>query len=118
VSNPLHTDAHELASRLLSGAGLNITRFRRSLNRTLPGRKGERSMATVIWHGTQGELARLQEAVSQHCECVGGMFGLQPTHCPAHVMLADQSGLDHLLYVYRMRKLFIRRELYALPART
>jgi hypothetical protein len=33
-------------------------------------------------------------------------------------MLRDQGMLDHLLYVYRMRRLFIRREMYAMPSRT
>ncbi|MBV8715228.1 MAG: hypothetical protein JOZ65_09180 [Chloroflexi bacterium] len=74
-------------------------------------------MAIAIWHGTRHELARLREAVAEHCECLGGMFGLPPTRCSAHDMLAHQASLDHLLYVYRMRKLFIRRELYAMPTR-
>jgi hypothetical protein len=74
-------------------------------------------MTVASWHGTQRELSRLQQVVAQHCECVGGMFGLPPTRCAAHEMLRDQSALDHLLYVYRMRKLFIRREMYALPVR-
>lgn len=70
-------------------------------------------MEEVAWHGTAGELTRLQWAVAQHCDCVAGTLGLPS--CAAHAMLNDQSSLDHLLYVYRMRKLFIRRELYALP---
>ena len=74
-------------------------------------------MATVTWRGTARELARLQQAVAQHCECVGGLFGLPPAQCAGHDMLRNQSALDHLLYVYRMRKLFIKREMYAVPAR-
>ena len=72
-------------------------------------------MEQVAWHGTAREFARLHEAVAQYCDCERGMFGLPPTTCAAHLLLGDQSSLDHLLYVYRMRKLFIRRELYALP---
>jgi hypothetical protein len=74
-------------------------------------------MATVTWHGTQRELDRLQDAVAQHCECLEGMLGLPPSRCTAHDMLRDQANLDRLLYVFRMRKLFIRRELYSTPAR-
>jgi hypothetical protein len=71
----------------------------------------------VTWRGTPRELTRLQHAVAEHCECVPGMFGLPPTRCAGHEMLRNQTLLDHLLYVYRMRRIFIRRELYALPAR-
>ena len=74
-------------------------------------------MASAAWQGTHREMERLQAAVTRNCECVGGMFGLPPVVCAAHKMLTQQSSLDHLLYVYRMRKMFIRRELYAVPAR-
>jgi hypothetical protein len=74
-------------------------------------------MSAVTWHGTPRELSRLQHAVMEHCDCVAGMFGLPPIRCAGHEMLRDQNMLDHLLYVYRMRKIFIRRELYAMPAR-
>jgi hypothetical protein len=72
-------------------------------------------MACENWQGTEREFARLQRAVNHNCECIGAMLGLPPSVCAAHAMLDDQSALDHLLYVYRMRKIFITRELYALP---
>jgi hypothetical protein len=75
-------------------------------------------MATVTWHGTQREFTRLQRAVAEHCECLGGMFGLPPRRCAAHDMLTEQSALDHMLYVYRTKKQFITREMYAMPARS
>jgi hypothetical protein len=75
-------------------------------------------MVTVTWRGTPRELTRLHQAVAEHCECLGGMFGLPATQCSAHKMLTNQNALDHLLYVYRTRRLFIRRELYAMRSRS
>ena len=75
-------------------------------------------MGTASWHGSQRELVRLEQAVDGHCECIGGLLSFPAGRCSAHQMLTNQSTLDHLLYVYRMRKLFIRRELYALPVKT
>ena len=72
-------------------------------------------MACVTWQGTNREFARLQRALGRNCECVEAMLGLPPRICPPHTLLQDQSSLDHLLYVYRMRKVFITREFYALP---
>jgi hypothetical protein len=72
-------------------------------------------MVTVTWRGTDDEYARLQQAVARNCECVSMMLGLSPLSCPAHQMLAEQSALDHCLYVYRTRRTFITREFYALP---
>ena len=74
-------------------------------------------MVTVTWRGTNEEFARLRQAIERNCQCVEGMFGLPPTTCAAHAMLSQQSTLDHLLYVYRTRRQFITRELYALPKR-
>jgi hypothetical protein len=75
-------------------------------------------MASVTWQGTEREFARLLEAVDNNCDCVAGMFGLPPKLCAAHALLKQQNTLDHLLYVYRMRKMFITREFYSLPQRT
>jgi hypothetical protein len=72
-------------------------------------------MGPVTWQGTDPEFARLLQAADRNCECVRGMYGLPPRPCPPHEMLKSQSALDHLLYVYRTRKLFITRELYAFP---
>jgi hypothetical protein len=73
-------------------------------------------VATAIWQGTDDELARLQTAVAGYCDCVPAMLGLPAQTCPSHAMLNEQSALDHLLYVFRMRGVFIKREFYALPA--
>jgi hypothetical protein len=72
-------------------------------------------MACASWQGTDREYARLQRALNRNCECIGAMLGLPPSVCPAHAMLDEQASLDHLLYVYRMRKVFITREFYAMP---
>jgi hypothetical protein len=50
--------------------------------------------------------------------CVGSMLGLAPQICSVHHMLKDQSALDRLLFVYRLRRVFITREFYAFPARS
>jgi hypothetical protein len=71
-------------------------------------------MATT-WQGTDQEYDRLQEAIARNCDCVAGMLGLPALICPAHSMLGEQSLLDHLLYVFRMRRIFVTREFYALP---
>ena len=75
-------------------------------------------MPTATWQGTKAELTRLEGAVARNCGCADGMFGLPPPTCAAHRMLADQATLDHLLYVYRTRRVFITRELYAFPVQT
>ena len=74
-------------------------------------------MTVVTWHGTRKEFARLQNAVARHCQCASATGPVSPGGCPAHTLLDDQNTLDHLLYVYRMRSMFIRRELYAMSAR-
>jgi hypothetical protein len=43
------------------------------------------------------------------------MLGLPGQTCPPHAMLKEQSALDHLLYVFRVRGVFVTREFYALP---
>ena len=71
-------------------------------------------MATAVWQGTVEEFDRLQGAVAGNCECVPAMLGIAEQTCPPHAMLLEQSVLDHLLYVFRMRGVFVRREFYAL----
>ena len=61
------------------------------------------------WHGSNGELLRLQEAVQRHCSCSKPPSPPQPT-CPSHAMLTNQLVLDHLLYVYRARDGFVAQE--------
>jgi hypothetical protein len=70
---------------------------------------------TPNWQGTEDELDRLKQAIARNCDCVAGMLGLPPLTCPAHRMLGEQSLLDHLLYVFRTRRVFVTREFYALP---
>jgi len=72
-------------------------------------------MAAATWQGTDEEFARLEQAVAHNCDCVVGTLGLPPLTCPAHVMLGDQTTLDHLLYVYRTRQGFITREFTQSP---
>jgi hypothetical protein len=74
-------------------------------------------MDTAIWQGTNEEFARLDRAIEHNCECVSGGRGPAPLICAAHLMLEYQATLDHLLYVYRTRQLFMTRELYAMPGR-
>src|SRR5258708_39259648 len=73
-------------------------------------------MVKAIWQGTDDELARLHGAIAHYCDCVPAMLGLPVQTCPAHAMLDEQSALDHLLYVLRVRGLFVRREFYATAA--
>jgi hypothetical protein len=77
--------------------------------------RGGRAVAAVIWQGTDDEFARLQAAVAEYCDCVPAMLGLPAQICPCHTMLKNQSSLDHLLYVFRTRGVFVTREFYALP---
>jgi hypothetical protein len=72
-------------------------------------------MVEVTWQGTDAEFVRLQEAAARNCDCVSGMLGLSPKTCAVHQVLANQIVLDHLLYVYRTRRMFITREFYAFP---
>jgi len=46
---------------------------------------------------------------------MGGMLGIPSQTCSAHQLLERQSALDRLLYVYRVRRVFITREFYAFP---
>jgi hypothetical protein len=66
-------------------------------------------MTAAIWQGTAREYARLRRAVAHNCEC------LPDAPCAAHAMLQEQITLDHLLYVFRTRGLYVTRELYAAP---
>ena len=66
-----------------------------------------------MWQGSDRELRRLRQAIATHCECISAMLGLPAQVCPSHVMLGDQATLDHLLYVYRMRGMFVQREFEA-----
>jgi hypothetical protein len=72
-------------------------------------------MAAATWRGTDREYERLQRTVARNCECVSGMLGLPPLTCAPHQILENQTILDHLLYVYRTRRVFIAREFYAFP---
>jgi hypothetical protein len=72
-------------------------------------------MRAVTWRGTDPEFDRLQEAVAANCDCTPGLLGLPSIICSAHELLADQSALDHLLYVYRNRSVFIVREFPSVP---
>jgi hypothetical protein len=74
-------------------------------------------MAAATWQGTDRELARLKRAVNRNCDCGAGVVDVRPRTCSPHAMLAGQASLDRLLYVYRMRKLFITREFYTPPSR-
>jgi hypothetical protein len=75
-------------------------------------------VAAAIWQGTDDEFVRLHNAVAQYCDCVPTTIG-EPAHtCPSHAMLKEQTALDHLLYVFRTRGAFLKREFYACRART
>lgn len=72
-------------------------------------------MAIVMWQGTDEEFSRLRQAVARNCECNSGEVGRATRTCAAHAMLAEQSVLDRLLWVFRTRGVFITREFYAQP---
>ena len=66
----------------------------------------------VRWHGTDGELAQLHLALRHYCNCrFDQMTGEVLGRCGAHTVLADQSALDHLVHVRRMRAWFVSNEM-------
>jgi len=68
----------------------------------------------VTWHGSADELASLHRAVCHHCACrFDEITGGLRTPCRAHTLLADQSALDHLVHVRRMRAWFVANEMDA-----
>jgi hypothetical protein len=75
-------------------------------------------MTAVSWRGSETEYGRLEDAVNRNCECVAEMLGLPPIVCPGHLMLEQQSTIDHLLYVYRTRHSFVTREFCVDPLQT
>jgi hypothetical protein len=96
-------------------AGMQTGSREGAAGRGLYGKELLHQMAAATWQGTDEEFAQLERAVTRNCDCVGGMLGLPPLTCAAHLMLVDQTTLDHLLYVYRTRRGFITREFYAFP---
>jgi len=72
-------------------------------------------MTTVSWPGNAREYARLQKAIARNCTCDPAPCGLRHRPCSAHALLQHQAALDHLVYVFRMRGLFVRREFYSTP---
>ncbi len=67
-------------------------------------------MRIAIWQGTSQELRQLREAVELNCECVLAANDTPGVVCAAHAMLVDQCLINHLLYGYRLRAIFIRGE--------
>jgi len=68
----------------------------------------------VTWHGTADELAALHCALHHYCACrIDEITGEAGTPCSAHTLLADQSALDHLVHVRRMRAWFVANEMGA-----
>jgi hypothetical protein len=66
----------------------------------------------VAWHGNADELAALHSAVRHYCACCfDEVTGELRTPCRAHTLLADQSALDHLVHVRRMRAWFVANEM-------
>ncbi len=66
----------------------------------------------VTWHGNADELAALHSAVRHYCACrFDEVTGELRTPCRAHTLLADQSALDHLVHVRRMRAWFVANEM-------
>ncbi len=72
-------------------------------------------MPVAAWQGSHHELERLQRAIARHCTCELPMLGRPAQHCSAHAMLVDQSALNHLLYVFRLRFDFIHKEFVPEP---
>ena len=67
-------------------------------------------MRRPTWQGTERELARLQRAIERHCDCEPLADYGPPHTCQPHNMLSEQTVLDHLLYVFRVRATFLRNE--------
>jgi hypothetical protein len=62
------------------------------------------------WRGTDDELRRLQTAVEHNCTCPSLASSSADPTCVSHAVLANESVVDHLLYVYRMRDRLQRAE--------
>jgi hypothetical protein len=62
------------------------------------------------WRGTAIEWGDLWVAIEAHCVCAYDLMGTNQTMCTAHLMLTDQSILDHLVHVRRLRSWFVRNE--------
>ena len=67
-------------------------------------------MRIVTWQGTELELSQLLEAVENNCDCALAANDTPGMVCHAHAMLVDQCLIDHLLYGYRLRSVFLRGE--------
>jgi hypothetical protein len=68
----------------------------------------------VTWHGTADELVALHHALRHYCACrFDEKTGELGAPCRAHTLLADQSALDHLVHVRRMRVWFVANEMGA-----
>ena len=67
-------------------------------------------MRMAVWQGTEQELAKLLDSVEHNCACMFAADRSPGAVCAAHAMLADQCVIDHLLFGYRLRALFMRGE--------
>jgi hypothetical protein len=68
----------------------------------------------VTWHGTADEFAALHRALRHYCACrIDEVTGEVGTPCRGHTLLADQSALDHLVHVRRMRAWFVANKMGA-----
>ena len=108
-------DRYRPSLMIARSAGMRAGCGERATGQDLYGKELSPRMAAATWQGTHEELARLERAVAHNCDCASGMLGLPPLTCAAHLMLGDQTTLDHLLYVYRTRRVFMAREFYAFP---
>lgn len=65
---------------------------------------------TTVWRGSEADLEALQSAVKRNCTCVPAEFT-----CAAHEMLDDQLAIDHLVFVAKVRRSYLKAEFVLEP---
>ncbi len=74
-------------------------------------------MATMspgaTWHGEPCDWNDLWLAIEAHCDCAYDLLAARPTICAAHLMLTEQTTLDHLVHGRHLRAWFVRNEFCA-----
>ena len=68
-------------------------------------------MQETVWPGTPAERQRLLASVARNCACDTEPVTPRPTLCSVHrAVVFDQSFLDRLIYVRRMRERLLCEE--------
>lgn len=63
-------------------------------------------MSTLVWNGTPQEFGLLAKATNHNCSCDDD----SGYRCTVHQLTSDQRIMDHLLFAFRMSKIFLAQE--------